>query len=259
MTLERIKLFVLDMDGTFYLGNRVFPSSLVFADRIRKTGRKYVFLTNNSSKGPEEYAEKLKKMGVNVGKDDIFTSGEATAMYILKEYGRSRIFLLGTFSLSKIFENFGHLIVEDDPQMVVLGFDTTLTYEKLKKACLLLRKGLLYIATHPDINCPSEEGLIPDAGSFISAIKASTGREPDFIVGKPNPMMIEMLLNRYGFTKDQVAIVGDRLYTDIKLGKNSNILTILVLTGETTLEDLKNSDVKPDLVVRDLGEIAKIL
>jgi len=259
VTLGKIKLFILDMDGTFYLGNRVFPSSLVFADRIRKTRRKFVFLTNNSSKGPEEYAEKLKKMGVSVGKDDIFTSGEATAMYILKKYGRSRIFLLGTPSLSRIFENFGHLIVEDDPQMVVLGFDTTLTYEKLKRACLLLRKGLPYIATHPDINCPSEEGLIPDAGSFISAIKTSTGREPDFIVGKPNPMMIEMLLNRYGFTKDQVAIVGDRLYTDIKLGKNSNILTILVLTGETTLEDLKNSDVRPDLVVRDLGEVAKML
>lgn len=259
MTLKNIKLFVLDMDGTFYIGNRILPSSLVFVNKIRETQRKFVFLTNNSSKGPEEYAEKLRKMGVDVEKDDIFTSGEATAMYILKKYGRSRIFLLGTPFLSKIFESFGHSIVENDPQMVVLGFDTTLTYEKLKNACLLIRKGLPYIATHPDINCPSEEGLIPDAGSIISAIKASTGRDPDFIVGKPNSMMIEMLLARYGFTKDQVAIIGDRLYTDIKLGKKSNIFTILVLTGETTLKDLEYSDVKPDIVVKDLGKIAEML
>lgn len=161
--------------------------------------------------------------------------------------------------MQRVFEKYGHLLVEEDPDFVVLGFDKTLTYEKLKKACILLRSGKKYIATHPDVNCPSKEGPIPDAGSIMAAIEASTGRRPDIIVGKPNPLVVEVISRKFNVSKEKMAMVGDRLYTDIRLGKNAGIVSILVLTGETTLEDLESSGIKPDFVFKSLKELCEAI
>lgn len=259
MSLADVELFVLDMDGTFYLDNTPLPGSLKFLEKLRRRGKRYVFFTNNSSLGPEDYVEKLKGMGVSVSLDEVFTSGEATALYMLREFGRCRIYLLGTPQLQRIFLSIGHVLDEENPDLVVVGFDKTLTYEKLRKACLFLRKGKRYIATHPDINCPSEEGPIPDAGSIMAAIEASTGRKPDFVVGKPNPMVIEMISEKKGVRKERIAMVGDRLYTDVRVAKNAGIVSILVLSGETTLSDLEKSDLKPDYVFKDLGELSEFI
>ncbi|HOJ88990.1 MAG TPA: HAD hydrolase-like protein, partial [Pseudothermotoga sp.] len=146
-----------------------------------------------------------------------------------------------------------------DPQVVVLGYDTEVNYEKLALGCLFIRKGVDYIATHPDINCPSADGPLPDAGSFISLIERSTGRKPDFIVGKPNPLMLKMIVEKTGVEPERIAMVGDRLYTDMEFAKRSGIFSILVLSGESTLEDLKKVEEKPDLVLQNIGELALML
>ncbi|AEH50422.1 HAD-superfamily hydrolase, subfamily IIA [Pseudothermotoga thermarum DSM 5069] len=256
--LKDIELFLLDMDGTFYLGNKLLPGSIEFVDTLRKQGKNFMFLTNNSSNDSESYAEKLRKMGLD-GKIEVFTSGDATGIFLKERYGTLRIFLVGTKKLAKTFEKYGHKIVQEDPEIVVLGYDTEINYEKLAKACIYLRKNLLYVATHPDINCPSLEGPLPDAGSYIALIEKSTGRLPDYIVGKPNPLMLEMVMKKTGVSREKIAMVGDRLYTDIEFARRSGILSILVLTGETTLEDLRNSSIKPDIVVENIGELAKLL
>ena len=255
--LSEIDLFILDMDGTFYLDDSLLPGAAELLETLKARGKKAIFFTNNSSLGPFDYVEKLRKMGVNVSDNSVVTSGEVTAEYMLKEYGPSRIFLLGTPQLRRVFESYGHLVVDEDPDFVVLGFDKTLTYEKLKKACIFLRVGKKYIATHPDVNCPSKEGPIPDAGSIMAAIETSTGRKPDLIVGKPNPLVVEVISRKFNVPKEKMAIVGDRLYTDIKLGKNAGIVSILVLTGETTPEDLAASSIKPDFVFASLKELCE--
>ncbi|AAD36807.1 HAD family hydrolase [Thermotoga maritima MSB8] len=255
--LDKIELFILDMDGTFYLDDSLLPGSLEFLETLKEKNKRFVFFTNNSSLGAQDYVRKLRNMGVDVPDDAVVTSGEITAEHMLKRFGRCRIFLLGTPQLKKVFEAYGHVIDEENPDFVVLGFDKTLTYERLKKACILLRKGKFYIATHPDINCPSKEGPVPDAGSIMAAIEASTGRKPDLIAGKPNPLVVDVISEKFGVPKERMAMVGDRLYTDVKLGKNAGIVSILVLTGETTPEDLERAETKPDFVFKNLGELAK--
>ncbi len=246
------------MDGTFYLGNKLFEGSLEFVSTVRRLGKRFTFLTNNSSNDSETYVEKLRKMGLDEP-IDVFTSGDATGIFLKENFGSTRIYLLGTGKLAKTLEKYGHQIVQEDPQIVVLGYDTEITYEKLSKTCLYLRKGLTYIATHPDINCPSPDGPLPDAGSYIALIEKSTGRLPDYIVGKPNPLMLQMIVKRTGIPRERIAMVGDRLYTDIEFAKRSEILSILVLTGETTLEDLKFSPTKPDIVVEHIGILSQLL
>ena len=255
---KEVKLVVLDMDGTVYLGDEVFPWTVPFLEKLKGSGKKYVFLTNNSSKGPRDYVEKLRRLKIPVEDDGVYTSGEATAEYIKNNFPKSRVYVLGTDSLKEVFREEGVDITEEDPNVLVLGYDTTVNYEKMKKFALFLRKGIPYIATHPDLNCPSPEGLIPDAGSFIALFKASTGRIPDHIVGKPNPTILEKLMERYGVSKDEVVLIGDRIYTDIKLARNVGVPSILVLSGETKIEDLENSDVEPDFIVKNLSEIEVI-
>jgi len=264
--LLKVKLFVLDMDGTFYLGNNLFDWSRYFVKVVRKLGKDYVFLTNNSSKDPDSYIRKIKNMGLE-DEIKVFTSGEATAEYLKRNTEYRKLFVLGTPELKMIFNNYNFKVVNPDrfgeyseqPDAVVLGFDKTLTYESLTAMCNFVRGGLPYIATHPDINCPVENGFIPDAGAMIQAIKISTGREPDLIIGKPNPYILELLSKKTGVPMDEICMVGDRLYTDIKLGLNCGVLSVLVLSGETTYEDVKNSDIKPDLIFENIGEIAALL
>jgi len=256
--LKEIRCYMLDMDGTFYLGERLLPGALDFMDYLAAKNLDYLFLTNNSSKHAGLYAEKIQKMGFDVPVEKVFTSGEATTIYLKKQRPNAKIYLVGTKALEEEFKKSGFLLTESDPDFAVLGFDTTLTYEKIRKFCDFVRAGKPYIATHPDYNCPTEDGFMPDIGSFIALIEASTGRRPDVIIGKPYTHIVDAVVARTGFPPSQIAMVGDRLYTDIALGK-AGITTILVLSGETKKQDLQDSEFQPDIIVDGLDDLVRQL
>lgn len=249
------QLFLLDMDGTFYLGDTLLPGALEFLALCRRTGRRFAFLTNNSSRGKADYAARLRGFGAPVTEEDIFTSADATLLY-LAENGFSReILLIGTPSLERQFAGAGYTVHAERPQAVVLGFDTTLTYEKLTALCTAVRAGLPYIATHPDRNCPVAGGFIPDIGAVIAFVEASTGRRPDAVLGKPNGYIARAAAKKYGVPLEALCMVGDRLYTDIALGA-CGCGTALVLCGETTPELLAASDIRPGVVCENLADLA---
>jgi NagD protein len=238
------------MDGTIYLGNELIPGAIEFLHKIKELGKRYIFLTNNSSKNKDAYLEKLTGLGIDAHRDEVFSSGDATIHYLKKHTNFKHIFLLGTPSLEDAFRQAGFQVYNQrnaQVECVVLGFDTTLTYEKLWAACDYV-KILPYIATHPDFNCPLEGGaFMPDIGAMIAFIKASTGKDP-LVIGKPHPHMLEAILETYELKKEQVAMVGDRLYTDIKMGQDLGIASVLVLSGETTMEDYQASPIEADFI-----------
>jgi 4-nitrophenyl phosphatase/NagD protein len=255
--LSGIRCFLLDMDGTFYLGECLLPGALEFIGLLRDRGVEFLFLTNNSSHDRHQYASKIRRLGLDISDSGIFTSGEATAIYLAQQKTDARVYLVGTPSLEEEFIAKGFNLVQENPDFAVLGFDTTVTYDKLWRLCDLVRGGVPYIATHPDVNCPTETGFMPDIGAMIAFVQASTGRLPDVIVGKPNAPMAEALVQKTGFRTNEMCMVGDRLYTDIALGV-LGLKTVLVLSGETQLEDVEASVQKPDLIVQDLAELADI-
>lgn len=258
--LNHIKLFLLDMDGTFYLGNQLLEGSKQFVDTIAQLkGRDFLFLTNNSSKNSYHYLEKLEKMGFLFPPEKIMTSGEATIHYLQEQYPNQKVYLVGTDSLKQEFLQSNILLTEYDPDIAVLGFDTSLTYEKLWKLCDFVRTGKPFVATHPDLNCPIEGGYMPDIGGVIAFVEACTNRKPDVVIGKPNRSIIQAVSNKLQIPFDEIAMVGDRLYTDIAVGIHANITSILVLTGETSLSDLENSQIQPDYIFKNLGELAEKL
>jgi len=256
--IDRIRCFVLDMDGTVYLGSRLLPGALEFFAYLRQTQRDFLFVTNNSSRHARYYAKKLTQMGISCDAGNIVTSGEATAFYLSTLKKGAKVFLLGTPELEEDFPQHGFVLTEHDPDFVVLGFDKTLTYHKLVIACDLIRGGVPFIATHPDFNCPTETGYIPDCGAMIALITASTGVQPK-VIGKPNREIIDMILRKKAYAADRLAIVGDRLYTDMATGINAGICTVLVLSGETKLSDLPGAAVKPDYVCTGLAELTRLL
>ena len=257
-SLADIRLFLLDMDGTVYLGSRLLPGSLDFLRYLEESGRDHLFLTNNSSRNADYYSKKLTKLGWPAKPDEILTAGEATALYLGGEKPAARIYLLGTPDLETEFASYGFVLTDEAPDYVVLGFDMTLTYEKLVKACDLIRAGVPFIATHPDINCPTETGYIPDCGAMTALITASTGVTPK-VIGKPNREIIDAMFRKKPVRRDQVAMVGDRLYTDIVMGHNAGVTSILVLSGEAKESDIPAAPIKPDYVVAGLGDLYKIL
>ncbi len=257
--LDHVRCFLLDMDGTFYLGDALLPGALDFIDVLRRQARDYLFLTNNSSRSQDDYAAKITRLGLPVGREKIFTSGEATARHMRSAHPDARVFLVGPPSLEAEFRAHGVVLDESNPTHVVLGFDTTLTYAKLWRLCDLVRAGLPYIATHADYNCPTPTGFMPDVGAMIAFVRASTGRDPDLIVGKPNRMFVEAAAAKLSLPLDSLAMIGDRLYTDIALGKTSGITTVLVLSGETRLEELDASPYQPDSVFADLAAVTAYL
>jgi HAD superfamily hydrolase (TIGR01457 family) len=254
--LHQIETFMLDLDGTFYLGDQLFPWSLGFLEHLTRQGKNFIFVTNNSSRNAAYYLAKLKRMGVSLQPEQVFTSGEATRFFLKKNNFGQDLYLLGTPDLEEEFRNDGFQLTANNPSAVVLGFDLTLTYEKLRTGCDLIRKGVPFIATHPDYNCPTPDGPIPDCGAMISLISASTGVSPK-IIGKPNAEMVEALCFKFGIDREKVAMVGDRLYTDIAMGQQSGITSILVMSGETRPEDLKGSPHIPDIIAENLGELTK--
>ena len=254
--LSSVEYFLLDMDGTFNLGDRLLPGSLRFVEVLKKQNKGHLFLTNNSSRVAGDYASKMSHLGLPTTEGEVFTSGEATARYLLEQGTSRNLFVVGTPALEEEFRRYGFEPAAESPQQIVLGFDTTLTYEKLWRLCDLVREGLPYLATHPDFNCPTERGYMPDTGAMIAFVRASTGREPDLVIGKPNRTIVDMAARKLGVPIEHMAMVGDRLYTDIALGRTSGIATVLVLSGEATRSDLERSTFRPDYVFEDLGKLA---
>jgi len=252
---DDIECWLLDMDGTIYLEDHLIDGASDFLHHLMEHDKRFIFLTNNSSKNANAYVEKLHALGLSFIKaEHIYTSGQATIAYISENFPSKDIYLLGTNDLESEFCEAGFRM-GDNPAVVVIGFDTTLTYAKLWKVCDLVRGGLPYIATHPDFNCPTRDGFMPDIGAIIAFVKASTGREPDVVVGKPNLPMLNAISRKTRLPLGKIAMVGDRLYTDIAFGKHG-IHTVLVLTGETKREDLADSPFHPELV---LGSIAELI
>jgi len=258
--MKNVRCFALDMDGTFYLGNRLLGGSLAFIERLKETGRKFVFLTNNSSKSGIVYIKRLADMGLTITAQELVTSGQATIYYLKKKHQGKSVFLLGNSLLETEFAAAGIRLEKYNPDMVVTAYDTTLDYAKLCAVCDFVRRGLPYIATHPDFNCPVETGCVPDIGAIHAFIHASTGRMPDRIIGKPYREGIEYALLQMNCKAEETAMVGDRLYTDIAAAQNVPGLTgILVLSGETKLSDLEHSEIQPHLVFDSLEKITPLL
>ena len=258
-SMAQVRCFLLDMDGTFYLGEQLLDGALRFIDVLRQQGRDFLFLTNNSSKDSQQYAEKITRLGLPIHREKILTSGEATAMHIEQLKPGARVYIVGTAALENEFMERGFVLTSETPDFAVLGFDTTLTYAKLWSLCDLVRAGVAYIATHPDYNCPTETGFMPDIGAMIAFVKAATSREPDLIVGKPNKLFVEKAAERANIPVSAMCMIGDRLYTDIALGSTAGIPTVLVLSGETHQEDVPMSSCQPSFTFQNLGEVADYL
>ncbi|MDY5483013.1 MAG: HAD-IIA family hydrolase [Clostridium sp.] len=256
--LEQTELFVLDMDGTFYLDTTILDGSLEFLREVERLGKRFVFFTNNSSKSPKTYIDKLAKMDCFITRDQIITSGDVMIQYLKTYYPNKMVYLMGTPDLEANFRENGILLTQEMPDVVVIGFDMTLTYEKLERACTYIRNGAVFLATHLDINCPTKDGFIPDCGAMCAAISLSTGKQPRY-VGKPFKETVDMVLAMTGAKREEVSFVGDRLYTDVKTGVANGAHGILVLSGETKLKDLEGSDTVPDAVFTGLKEMGEIL
>lgn len=254
--LRKKKLFLFDMDGTIYLDNDLFDGTLDILAHIKKIGGKYIFLTNNSSKSVDKYIEKLASLGIESCPDDFLTSTNATVLY-LGNHPYKKIYALGTTSFKEQLRDAGLPItdvLEDDIDCLLMGFDTELTFKKLEDACILLGRGVDYIATNPDWVCPTWYGYVPDCGSVSTMLYNATKRLPKFI-GKPEPDMALLAIEKTGFTKEETVLLGDRLYTDIACGVNAGISTIFVLSGEGTLEDLAASETKPEFVYENIRKV----
>jgi len=256
--IREIKGFMVDLDGTVYLGDRLLPGADDFYRASRACGKRVLFLTNNSSRGPAEYQAKLRALGIPAEKDEVFTSGEATLIY-LEQRGCRSIYPLATADFRSLMTTAGFELTDDEPDYVVLGFDTELTYEKIKTACRLLMNGAKFVVSHPDLLCPTAEGPVPDAGSMLAMITAATGREPEMIVGKPNPLMLELALERLGTDKASSAMIGDRISTDVAMASDAGITSILVLTTGTAPEEIERSPYRIDHQFESIADIAQLL
>lgn len=262
LQISEKKIFLLDMDGTIYLGDHLIDGAKDFLDTLKDKGKRYIFLTNNSSKNKHIYVEKLNRLGVDATVEDIFTSGEATTRYLKRFKKNARIFLLGTKALEDEFESEGFILVKERHQeidYVVLGFDTTLNYEKLWGACEYIAKGVTYIATHPDFNCPLPNNeFMPDAGAMAAFIEASTGKTP-IVIGKPNKEVVESIADKYQLDKSDMIMIGDRLYTDVQTGINAEISSVIVFSGETTPEDYKHSSIRATYAFGSVKEMINVI
>ncbi|MBQ8768592.1 MAG: HAD-IIA family hydrolase [Oscillospiraceae bacterium] len=255
--LKGCKLFLFDMDGTLYLGNRLFDFTKELLNTIRETGGRYMFMTNNSSKSVADYIKKLASLGIEAEYDDFMTSSQATAYYLKKHYPGKLLYVSGTKSLKEELIKEGFEITEDTEktEVIVSGFDTELTFQKLHDVSkMLCTRDIPYIATNPDYVCPTEFGSVPDCGSVSDMLFNVSGKRPLFI-GKPSALMPRLAMEKWGVTPEQTVVIGDRIYTDIKSGLNAGALTVLVMSGETTYEILAASADKPHLVLKDCSEM----
>lgn len=259
--LKDKKLFLLDMDGTIYEEDRLFEGALDFLNRIREMGGRYVFITNNSSKSVRDYVDKVNRMGISADQEDFFTSSQATILYLKENHAGKCVYCQGTKSLVKELEDGGLNVVteySDQAEVILVGYDTELTTQKMHDTCKMLKKDIPYIATNPDYVCPVSFGFVPDCGSFCMMYENATGRKPIFI-GKPEPTMINFVRNKYGCSKEETVVIGDRMYTDIASGINANVDTVCVLTGEATVDDILTGDVKPTYTFNSVKDLLLLL
>jgi HAD superfamily hydrolase (TIGR01450 family) len=250
------KLYIFDMDGTIYLGYQVFPFAIRFINNLRAAGKKVLFFTNNASHTTDFYVNKLTKLGFSPTKEEIMTSGDVTIEFLKRHRAGKNVYLVGTDELVENFRENGIPMLtgkEENADIVVTSFDTTLTYDKLVKACDLIRNGAIYYCTHPDFNCPTENGFIPDSGAIAALVTASTGVTPRYF-GKPYRETADMIAQKSEKPFSKIAVVGDRLYTDIALGKKHGILSVLVLSGETKIDDVTDEN-RADIIVDGIGDL----
>lgn len=261
----RIRHVALDMDGTIYMGSTLFPFTKGFLKRLNDNGIGYSFLTNNPSKSIGDYLHKLSSMGIEASPQQMYTTALAAIDYIKTHYPEARnLFLLGTPSMIAQFEAAGFRSTADDaddvPDLVVVAFDMTLSYGRLCRAAWWVSQGLPYIATNPDRVCPTDQRVVlVDCGSICKCIEHATGRQPDITLGKPDPNMLSGIMSKHGLKADQIAMVGDRIYTDVAMARNAGALGVLVLSGETTLETAMSSSPQPDITALNIEEFGNLL
>ena len=263
--LAGIRHVALDMDGTIYMGNSLFPFTIPFLRRLREMGITYSFLTNNPSKSLDDYLLKLHKMGIEATEEEMYTTTVATIDYLKAHYPSARrLFLLGTPSMISQFEKAGYISTADSaddvPDVVIAAFDMSLVYSRLCRAAWWIAQGLPYIATNPDRVCPTNERtVLVDCGSICRCLEHATGRRPDITLGKPDPNMLIGIEQQKQLRPEQIAMVGDRIYTDIEMARNAHAFGVLVLSGETTLEVAQAAPHQPDLIVENIGELGSLL
>jgi HAD superfamily hydrolase (TIGR01450 family) len=262
--LGGLRHLALDLDGTLYLGGRVFDFTAPFLARLGELGIGRTFFTNNSSKSTKQYVQHLQKMGIEATEQDIYSSTHATIHYLRESRPElRRLFVLGTPGLQEEFAEYGYELTgdgEDAPDAVIIGFDTTLTYARLCRAAYWIAQGKPFIATHPDRICPTDQPtMLPDCGAMCAMLTSATGRQVDAVLGKPAAAMLQGVMKRHSVEPHEIAVVGDRLYTDMAMARNAGSIGILVLSGETTRADVEAAEEKPDWVIRDVGELATLL
>lgn len=251
------KLFLFDMDGTIYEDNVLFDGCLELLSAIKKNNANYVFITNNSSKSVNDYVEKLFSFGINVTENNFFTSTQAAIYFLNNNYRNSLIYCQGTQSFIQELINNNVKVTtnyDDKASAILVGFDTELTSEKIRSTCKMLNLDIPFYATNPDLACPVSFGFIPDCGSICQMLTNATHKKPLFL-GKPEPIMVELLMEKFRCSKEDVIVIGDRLYTDIAVGVNAKVETICVLTGEATKEEIEKSSIKPDYVMNSIKDI----
>jgi NagD protein len=263
--LAGIRHVALDMDGTIYMGMSLFDYTIPFLNSLKEMGITYSFLTNNPSTSIPDYLKKLAGMGIEATEEEMYTTALATIDYIKTNYPAARrLFLLGTPSMISEFEKAGFESVADSaeerPDVLVVAFDKTLEYSRLCRAAYWAQQGLPYIATNPDRVCPTDQPtVLVDCGSICKCIEHATGRQPDIVLGKPDPNMLTGVQARYGVKPEEVAMVGDRIYTDIEMAHNAGAFGVLVLSGETTLQIADEAPRQPDLIADSIEVLGELL
>ena len=263
--LNGIRHVALDMDGTIYRGTTLFPFALPFLDLLKELGIGHTFLTNNSSKSVEDYLVFLAGFGIQAQPEQLYTSTQATILFLRESLAQAqRLFVLGTPSMSEEIAAAGFALAADDPDdepdAVLVGFDMTLGFARLCRAAYWIHRGKPFIATHPDRICPTDQRtVLVDCGAICAALEKATGRGPDAVLGKPDPIMLRGILRRNGLPAGELALAGDRLYTDMAMARRAGAFGVLVLTGETTATEVAGADLALDLVVADLGEFGRRL
>ena len=252
--LEGIKAVFMDLDGTLYLGNEIIMGVNEFLDRLTERGIKKYYLSNNSSRSKKDYIGKLASIGINATKPEILLSTDDLLGW-LGNNNYSETFTIGTKSMCEMLEENGIKTNSDDPEIIVLGYDTEINYDKLTKSSIFLHKGIPLVASHPDTVCPSPDGGLPDVGAYLALLEATTGVKPIHICGKPNPGMLNHKIKELGLEANQVAMIGDRLYTDMEMANRVGCLSVLVLSGEATKEDASNAPQKIDLMVNSVADL----
>ena len=251
------RLFLLDMDGTIYLGDQLFDGTTDFLNQVRAQEGKYLFVTNNSSRSVSAYVDRLNGMGIPSSAGDFLTSVDALIWYLRGKYDNALIYAFGTRPSRQQLAEAGFRVtdrLEDGVSLLVCGFDTELTFQKLEDACILLGREVDFVATNPDWVCPTSYGSVPDCGSVCEMLFRATGRRPKFI-GKPEPEMALLSMEKYGYTPEQTVLIGDRVYTDIACGVNAGIDTAFVLSGEGVPEDQERFGVQAAGVYPNIREI----